>query len=185
MGLSRWAGIPDGGGCILNPPAPLGCRHAGRSPAQATEATLIKLELNKSIEARKLNKRTGSPTTDPEVVIPYGAFVENVEADRDFERFTYLGELYQCTHTLLASATDPRAWKAQLAPAAEPATPAASSAGQSAPAAPRLQWELLDSSHAPLLRARVPGGWLIAAGSGAGLAFYPDPGHEWDGTSLV
>ena len=145
---------------------------------------MIKLELNKSIEARKLNQRTGSPTTDPEVVIPYGAFVENVEADRSFERFTYLGELYQCPHKLLASATDPRAWKAQRAPAAESAAPAASTAGP-APAAHRLQWEPLDSSHIPLLRAKVPGGWLIEAGSGAGLTFYPDPGHEWDGTTLV
>jgi hypothetical protein len=161
------------------------CRCAGRIPARATEAALIKLELNKSIEARKLNKRTGAPTTDPEAVIPYGAFVENVEADRDFERFTYLGELYQCPHKLLASATDPRAWKAQLAPAAESAASATPGAGQPPPAAPRLQWEPLSSSHVPLLRAKVKGGWLIAAGSGAGLTFYPDPGHEWDGMSFV
>jgi hypothetical protein len=145
---------------------------------------LIKLELSKSIEARKLNKRTGSPTTDPEAVIPYGAIVENVEPDRDFERFTYLGELYQCPHTLLVSATDPRAWKAQRAPAAESAVPAASGAGQAAPPAPKLLWVPVDTSQVPLLRAKVRGGWLIAAGSGAGLTFYPDPGHEWDGTSL-
>jgi hypothetical protein len=150
------------------------------SPARATEATLIKLELNKSIEARKLNKRTGSPTTDPEVVIPYGAIVENVEAHRDFERFTYLGELYHCSHTLLASATDPRAWKAQRAPAAESAAPAESSAGQPAPKLPRLLWTPVDSSPVQLLRAKVKGGWLIAAGSGAGLTFYPDPDHEWE-----
>jgi hypothetical protein len=89
------------------------------------------------------------------VSIPYGAFVENVEADRDFERFTYLGELYQCPHKLLASATDPHAWKAQLAPAAESAAPVASTAAPT-PAAPRLQWEPLDSSLAR------------AAGQGAG-----------------
>ena len=146
---------------------------------------MIKLELNKSIEARKLNKRTGSPTTDPEVSIPYGAFVENVQADRDFERFTYLGELYQCPHKLLASATDPRAWKAQLAPAAESAAPAAPGAGQPAPAAPRLRWEPVDGSPIPLLRAKVKGGWLIAASSGASVTFYPDALHEWDGTSLA
>ena len=161
------------------------CRHAGRRPAQATEATLIKLELNKSIEARKLNKRTGSPTTDPEVSIPYGAIVENVESDRNFERFTYQGELYRCTHTLLASATDPRAWKAQLAPEAESAAPTVPSGEPPTPAAPRLQWEPLNSSHVPLLRAKVPGGWLIAASSGESLTFYPDPGYEWDGTSLA
>ena len=144
---------------------------------------MIKLELNKSIEARKLNKRTGAPTTDPEVSIPYGAIVENVEADRDFERFTYQGELYRCTHTLLASATDPRAWKVQAA-AAESAAPAESSAGQPTPVAPRLQWEPVNSSHFPLLRTKVPGGWLIAAGAEVSLAFYPDPAHEWDGTSM-
>jgi hypothetical protein len=142
---------------------------------------LIRLELNKSIEARKLNKRTGSPTTEPEVVIPYGAIVENVEADRDFERFTYLTELFQCKHSLLASATDPAAWNAQLAPAAAPVV---SIAGQSGTAAPTLQWTPLSSSNVPLLRAKVPGGWLIAAASGAGLTFYPDTEHEWDGTSL-
>jgi hypothetical protein len=146
---------------------------------------LVKLELNKSIEARKLNKRTGSPTADHEAVIPYGAFVENVEADRDFERFTYLGELYQCPHALLASATDAQAWKAQQAPAAESVAPAVSGAGQSARATPGLQWAPVESSHVPLLRAKVKGGWLIAASSGASLTFYPDPDHEWDGTSLA
>ena len=61
---------------------------------------------------------------------------------------------------------------------------AASIAGRPAPAAPGLQWTPVETSHIPLLRAKVPGGWLIAAGSGAGLTFYPDPGHEWDGTSM-
>jgi hypothetical protein len=146
---------------------------------------LIKLELNKSIEVQKLNKRTGLTTNDPAVAIPYGAIVENVEADRDFERFTYLGDLYRCTHTLLASATDPRAWQAQQSPAAEPAASASSGPGGPAPAGPRLQWTAAAPSHVPLLRAKVPGGWLIAAASGAGLTFYPDPDHEWDGTSLA
>ncbi len=99
------------------------------------EATLINLELNKSIEAKRLNKRTGSPTTGPEVVIPYGAMVKNVEPDRDMERFTYLGELYWCPHTLLASATDPQAWNAQQSPAAE--SPASS--GPNEPYACRTQ----------------------------------------------
>jgi hypothetical protein len=146
---------------------------------------LIKLELNKSIEARKLNKRTGSPTTDPEVSIPYGAIVENVESDRNFERFTYQGELYRCTRTLLASATDPRAWKAQLAPDAESAALTVPGGEQPAPALPGLRWTPVDSGHVPLLRAKVPGGWLMTSSSGAGLTFYPDPDHEWDGTSMA
>ena len=147
------------------------------------EATLINLELNKSIEAKRLNKRTGSPTTGPEVVIPYGAMVKNVEPDRDMERFTYLGELYWCPHTLLASATDPQAWNAQQSPAAE--SPASSGPNEPTPAGPRLEWTAVLSSQLPLLRAKVPGGWLIAAASGTGLAFYPDPSHQWEGTSLV
>jgi hypothetical protein len=146
---------------------------------------LIKLELNKSIEAQKLNKRTGLTTTDPPVAIPYGAIVENVEADRDLERFTYLGDLYRCTHTLLASATDPRAWQAQQPPSTEPAASASSSLEAPAPAGPRLQWTAVAASQVHLLRAKVPGGWLIAAASGTGLTFYPDPDHQWDGTSLA
>jgi len=37
-----------------------------------------------------------------------------------------------------------------------------------------------------VVRAKVPGGWLIglrASGAG-GVTFYPDPKHEWDGSSL-
>jgi hypothetical protein len=147
---------------------------------------LINLELNKSIEARRLNQRTGAPAAGPEVVIPYGAIVENVQPDRDFERFTYLRELYRCSHSLLVSATDPKAWDAQRVAAAEPAaTPAQAAPGvaQGTPVPPALQWAPLDSG-VPLLRAKVPGGWLLAFASGTGLTFYPDPGHEWDGASL-
>jgi hypothetical protein len=43
----------------------------------------------------------------------------------------------------------------------------------------------LNKRTAATSRCYGPGGWLIAAGSGAGLTFYPDPGHEWDGTSLA
>ncbi len=36
-----------------------------------------------------------------------------------------------------------------------------------------------------LKRARVPGGWLVFAETDLGgqLIFYPDPRHEWDGSS--
>ena len=149
------------------------------------EVTLIKLSLNKSIEAKRLNKRTGTPTTDPEVVIPFGAIVENVEPDRDMERFTFMGELYRCSHELLASATDPHAWKVQPAAPAASVTPSTPATGKTESAAPRLQWATVETSHGPLLRAKVPGGWLIAAGSGAGPSFYPDPYHNWDGSSLA
>lgn len=38
-----------------------------------------------------------------------------------------------------------------------------------------------------LYRAKVPGGWLVVVGiygSGGGITFYPDPQHEWDGSSM-
>ena len=37
-----------------------------------------------------------------------------------------------------------------------------------------------------VLRAKVPGGWLVMASGGQGLSgvtFYPDPEHRWDGGS--
>lgn len=34
-------------------------------------------------------------------------------------------------------------------------------------------------------RTRVPGGWLVVViHNTSGLTFYPDPKHEWDGSSL-
>jgi hypothetical protein len=143
---------------------------------------LAKVSLNKSIEARKLNQRTGLPMTGPEVTIPYGAIIEHVETDRDREKFHYLRELYSCSHEVFVSAVN--------ASAIEPAAPAAP-AQQTAPAEPvtipgkaKLQWELLDSVGLALQRAKVPGGWLVAL-AGASVTFYPDPEHQWDGSSVV
>jgi hypothetical protein len=68
--------------------------------------------------------------------------------------------------------------------------PASSSPSQAAAFAPapavkplQVHWEELSSNQGALLRAKVPGGWLVAMrGSGAG--FYPDPEHAWDGKTL-
>ena len=145
---------------------------------------MAKVELNKSIEARKLNQRSGLPMTGPEVTIPYGAIIERVESDRDKAKFRYLGEPYSCRHEVLMGAVD--------AGAVEPEAPAAPAAPaeRTAPAEPvtvtseaKLQWEPLDSSHYALLRAKVPGGWLVAL-AGASVTFYPDPEHLWDGSSV-
>ena len=44
------------------------------------------------------------------------------------------------------------------------------------------------ASNRTVSRAKVPGGWLVAISSsskfGEALVFYPDPEHEWDGSSL-
>jgi hypothetical protein len=41
-------------------------------------------------------------------------------------------------------------------------------------------------SISPMLRAKVPGGWFIqvAGTTGNNGFFYPDPEHNWDGSSL-
>jgi len=62
---------------------------------------------------------------------------------------------------------------------------------------PVLKWEnvatiredrgLLNSTYMTE-RAKVPGGWLVISqfhvGTAHGLAFVPDPNHEWDGGSV-
>ncbi len=137
---------------------------------------MAKISLNKSIEARKLNQRTGLPLTGPEMTIPYGAIIEHVESDRDREKFHYLGELYSCRHEVFVDAVN---LAAPAAPVQQTAPPSQPVAGKS-----KLQWEPLDSSHYALLRAKVPGGWLVAL-AGASVTFYPDAEHQWDGSSLA
>ena len=49
-----------------------------------------------------------------------------------------------------------------------------------------LRWENLQTSSFTGDRAKVPGGWFVRIDGpgGIGIAFYPDPNHEWDGTSV-
>ncbi len=51
---------------------------------------------------------------------------------------------------------------------------------------PGDKWKV--SSPTNVSRAKIPGGWLVGVESGNvrswGLAFVPDPNHEWDGGSL-
>ena len=59
--------------------------------------------------------------------------------------------------------------------------------------APGLVWEQVKSSRAEagvfsldwqVHRAKVPGGWLVLVlHNTSGLAFYPDPHHQWTGES--
>jgi hypothetical protein len=52
-----------------------------------------------------------------------------------------------------------------------------------------VKWEQIgtsvDSGIVCMWRATVPGGWLVIVTWGeTALTFYPDPNHEWDGSSL-
>lgn len=136
----------------------------------------MKLSLSKSIEARKLNNRTGLPESGTESTIPFGAIVEHISTDRDIAKFSYLGEHYRCAESL---------WKAAAHPVGEAAagptkgtTPAAEITDE-APG-PRLVWEQVASTQYSVGRTKVPGGWLVTIG-GTTLAFVPDPNHDWTG----
>lgn len=55
---------------------------------------MAKLELTKSIEARRLNPRTKVPTNEYQT-IPFGGIIENLVEQGDVLQFAYLGEFFQ------------------------------------------------------------------------------------------
>jgi hypothetical protein len=128
-------------------------------------------EISKSIEARKLNRRSRLPLPEPPVTIPFGSLVSDLEPQGDLIHFTYLGDLYQCQADLLNRA---------LGHAAEAA--GSSLDRTAATTQPLFDWQEIRSNKGTVLRAKVPHGWIIAVGQG--LTFYPDTKHEWDGTTL-
>jgi len=136
---------------------------------------VAKFEFTKTLEANKLNKRTGSPINEIKT-ISYGAVIDNLEEDGDYLKFTFLGEPYRIREDILRSALRPVGGSDAGATASSSAAPA--------PVAEAISflWQDL-KSDVRMRRAKVTGGWLVAV-TGAGLTFYPDPGHEWDGTSL-
>ncbi|HEY1206587.1 MAG: hypothetical protein ABSH46_08785 [Bryobacteraceae bacterium] len=137
-----------------------------------------KFELNKSIEARKLNPRTGIQTSDPPVTIPFGALIDDVKEDRDHRKFSYLGERYRCPADVLRLATAPVGGETDLpASAPQPGGPAPE---ESARPRRTVHWERLTSNWKDLMRLRVPGGWLVAqADANSSPSFYPDAKHHW------
>jgi hypothetical protein len=144
---------------------------------------LSKIPLNKSIEATKLNERTEAPLVGPQVTIPFGALIEPMGASRDREKFRYLGELYSVAEDIFRAAT--RSDGEELHSSSATAVPVSPEEGepfiQNARGV-KLRFEQLDAGGYTMARAKVRGGWLVAGGTG--IAFYPDPTHEWDGTSL-
>lgn len=144
---------------------------------------MSKFELTRTIEARKLNPRTGIPTTDPPVTIPFGAIIEDIVEDRDDRKFRYLGEPYLCPGEMLDPSIVPLAAAVAPAPAAPPEPPAAAAAEpaevtaeppEAGAAAVDVHWERLTSDWKPVLRAKVPGGWLVAVEGAGGVTFIPD-----------
>lgn len=133
-----------------------------------------KYELSKSVEGVKVNKRSGIPTTE-RVNISFGAIIENPVEERDSLRFSYLGDMIDVKLAEIKGYFKP-------IDGAVPTGVAPSAAKPSVPPDTRLiHWEAIPS-NLTTHRAKVPGGWLVAAGDG--LAFLPDPAHEWDGSSL-
>lgn len=114
------------------------------------------------------------------MTVPFGAIIDNVDLEGDTRRFTYQGELYRVPEDVLLSAVDGGA--AAMANGGTAAVPTPALSAKPAPAQARIEWKELPSSHHQVLRAEVPGGWLVSTGAG-GLAFYPDPDHAWDGTA--
>jgi hypothetical protein len=143
---------------------------------------MARLEVIKTIEARKLNRRTRLAMSEPPVTIPYGAILDEVVENRDSLEFLYLGELYQADGGTLRAASH----RLETAPAVAAVTASAAATPTSPAAAePVFVWEKVSSNAFAVARAKLAGGWLIAVGEGAGLnvTFYPDPLHTWDGST--
>ena len=56
---------------------------------------MVKAELTKTIEARKLNKRTMRLLSHDPFTIPFGGILEKIESTDFGIRFYYLGEPYE------------------------------------------------------------------------------------------
>jgi hypothetical protein len=138
------------------------------------------LEVTKTIEARKLNKRTRAPVAEPPVTIPYGAILSEVVENDGMMAFLHLGELYQCRSEILRPASSPLDGAPSAARTTGPAVPSP------APEPVTFVWQKLAAGRETTLRAKLPGGWLISVGEGAArsVVFYPDLNHDWDGTTL-
>jgi hypothetical protein len=136
---------------------------------------MAKFELSKSVEGVKVNKRSGIPTTE-RVTVSFGAIIEDPREERDSLRFSHLGEIID------VKLSEVQGYYKPIDGAVEAPAPKGSGSSPAKHVDSRyIRWESIPSNLA-VQRTKVPGGWLVAAGNG--LAFVPDPTHEWDGSSL-
>ena len=138
---------------------------------------MAKFELTKSVEGVKVNKRSGIPTNE-KVTVSFGAIIEDPREDRDNLRFSHLGEIVDVKFSEIKGY-----YKLIEGSASAPAAAVSTATAKVAiPTDTRfIKWESVPSNLATQ-RAKVPGGWLVAAGNG--VAFVPDASHAWDGSSL-
>lgn len=149
-------------------------------------------ELTKSIEAKKLSKRTGFRLSEPPTQLSYGSVLTDLVKTRDGYKFTCLLEPYEAEAWVLepairkiASVGAPKAAEPDEespAPDPPPVVAAEPAAAAATPPPSGFQWEELSRSPVRLWRSKVPGGWLLTSGSN--LLLLPDPAHAWDGKTL-
>src|SRR5262245_60101205 len=119
---------------------------------------MAKFELTKTVEGTKVNKRSGIPTNE-RITLGFGAIIEDPEEIRDCLRVKHLLEIVDIKLAEVAGYYKP----IEGSVAAETASAPAGHKG--VPADTRfIRWESIPS-NVPTLRAKVPGGWLIAAGN--------------------
>jgi len=68
---------------------------------------MAKAELTKTIEAKKLNKRTMRPISNDSFPVPFGAIIDVLKEHHDHTHFLYLGEPYEGKKDTIAHAIKP------------------------------------------------------------------------------
>jgi len=148
-------------------------------------------QVTKMVDAKPLHPKSGIPLAVPPVPMPYRAILEDVREERGIYKFTYLGKPYQCDERILGPAITP--YKNPLEhisererggfemEAGEPVNTALEMAAASTGPAPDFEWESIRTNRGALLRANVPGGWLVCSANGSGITFLPDAKHAWKG----
>ena len=162
-------------------------------PADAEESMAFskpgpKYRVTKMVEVRKLHPKSLIPLTEPPLQLPFTAILEGLTLERDMYRFYYLGQPYQCLKKVMKSAIElieesgGRAEPELVEVADETVIEMPLAVADPAAAMPGFAWQQISTSQGVLLRARVPGGWLVRVQSS--VCFYPDTGHKWDGKTL-